>query len=96
MLHNPDLLNLMDKIKVELDPTCQDAWPGSNLNFLIVENTDRLKYKAEIPHHLGYYRLLMSDHDIEMKFRKLCKNFITPRNKMPFLKLSGVLKIWMI
>ena len=81
MLHNPELVELMQKVKVELDPECQAAWPEAILNVVTVETMDGASHTARVPYHLGHYKRPMSDGDIEAKFRRVTAGLLTPRQQ---------------
>jgi 2-methylcitrate dehydratase len=86
VLSKPELVNLMKKIEVELDPECEAAWPDAILNIVTVETTDGQSYTARVPHHLGHYKRPMSDRDIEEKFRGLCKSILTTQQQNKVLE----------
>ena len=81
VLCSPDLLDLMDKVKVDLDAECEAAWPDAILNIVKVETIDGRSHTARIPHHLGHYKRPISDEDIEEKFRRLCKGLLTHKQQ---------------
>ncbi|MDP2954481.1 MAG: MmgE/PrpD family protein [Chloroflexota bacterium] len=81
VLLSPDLGELMQKVKVELDPECQAAWPEATLSIVTVETDDGAHHTTRIPFHLGHYKRPMRDEDIEAKFRRLGTGLLTPRQQ---------------
>jgi 2-methylcitrate dehydratase len=77
VLRREDLLDLMQKIRVERDDECQAAWPDAILNIVTVETTDGRRHTARVPYHLGHHKRPMADEDIEEKFRRLCRGLLT-------------------
>jgi len=81
VLKDPEIIALMDKIEVQLDPECEAAWPDATLNIVTVEMIDGRKYTVDTPHYLGHFKRPTSDGDIEEKFRKLTHNLLTPNQQ---------------
>ena len=81
VLLDPELLELMDKIEVHLDPECEAAWPNATLNIVTVEMTEGHRHTVGTPHYLGHFRRPMSDGDIEDKFRRLTQNLLAPKQQ---------------
>jgi len=78
VLMDPEIITLMDKTEVQLDPECEAAWPDATLNIVTVEMKDGRTHTVETPHYLGHFRRPMSDGDIEDKFRRLTRSLLTP------------------
>jgi 2-methylcitrate dehydratase len=77
VLQDPRVHAGMDKVKVELDPECEAAWPDAILNIVTVEMKDGRSHTARVPYHLGHFKRPMADRDIEDKFRGLCRGLLT-------------------
>jgi len=86
MISNPNLLTLMGKIKVSLDPDCDALWPEAVQNIVTVETTEGREHTAITPHHLGHYQNPISDRGIEEKYRGLCKEHFSPKQSDESLK----------
>ena len=71
VLHDPELLALMQRIEVVRDPECDAAWPEAILNIITVETLDGREHTAKVPYYTGHYKRPMSDQDIERKFGRL-------------------------
>jgi 2-methylcitrate dehydratase len=78
MLHRPELIDLMQKVTVELSPEAEAAWPEAILNIVTVERTDGASYTAQVPYYLGHYKRPMSDQDLEAKFRRVTGGLLSP------------------
>jgi 2-methylcitrate dehydratase PrpD len=77
VLQDPRVHAGMDKVKVELDPECEAAWPDAILNIVTVETMDGRSHTARVPYHLGHFKRPMADRDLEEKFRGLCRGLLT-------------------
>ena len=77
VLQDPRVHAGMDKVKVELDPECEAAWPDAILNIVTVETADGRSHTAHVPYHLGHFKRPMADRDLEDKFRGLCRGLLT-------------------
>ena len=71
VLHDPALLDLMQRIEVVQDPECDAAWPEAILNILTVRTSDGGQHTASVPYYTGHFKKPMSDSDVEDKFRRL-------------------------
>ena len=81
VLRRPELVELMQRVQVELDPECEAAWPDAILNVVTVEAADGRSHTARVPYHLGHPKRPMGDGDIEAKFRGLTRGLLTPRQQ---------------
>ena len=77
MLRAPQVVELMQKIAVDLDAECEAAWPDANLSIVSVEAQDGREHTAHVPYHLGHARRPVGDKDIEAKFRGLAAGLLT-------------------
>jgi 2-methylcitrate dehydratase len=89
VLMDPEIISLMDKIEVQLDPECDAAWPDATLNIVTVEMKDGRTHTVETPHYLGHFKRPMSDGDIEDKFRRLTKSLLTSKQQDELIE-----KVW--
>ena len=71
VLHDPVLLDLMQRIEVVRDPECDAAWPEAILNILTVRTSDGRQHTVAVPYYTGHFKRPMSDTAIEDKFRGL-------------------------
>ncbi len=81
VLLDPELIALMDKIEVQLDPECEAAWPDATLNIVTVKMMDGRTHTVETPHYLGHFRRPMSDEAIEDKFRRLTQSLLATKQQ---------------
>ena len=70
-LHDPHLLDLVQKIEVVQDAECDAAWPEAILNIVTVQTVDGREHTARVPYYSGHYKRPMSDQDLEQKFNRL-------------------------
>jgi len=70
-MRNPEILGLMQKLKVHQSEECQKAWPGAILNIVEVKTKRGEKHSAQVFHHKGHPKNPMSDKEVEKKFRSL-------------------------
>ena len=71
VLHDPLLLDLMQRIEVVRDPECDAAWPEAILNIVTVRTSDGREHTASVPYYTGHFKRPMSDAEVETKFRRL-------------------------
>ena len=87
VLEDKKLVELMNKIKVYMDPECESAWPDAILNKVTVEMIDGRTHTIETPYYLGHFKQPMSDENIKEKFRKLTRDLILPEQQERFFKI---------
>ena len=71
VLHDPALLDLVQRIDVVQDPECDAAWPEAILNILTVRTADGREHTAHVPYYTGHFKKPMTDAQVEDKFRRL-------------------------
>jgi 2-methylcitrate dehydratase len=86
VLHDPKLLNFIQKINVEFDPECEALWPDAILNKVTIETNTGKKHTSSNQYYPGHFKQPMTDKEIEKKFRLQCNQVITKRNQDKFLK----------
>jgi 2-methylcitrate dehydratase len=75
---NPQLLALVQKVKVRVSDEANRRAPEAMLSTVDVMTTSGQHYTAEVPYHRGHYKNPMSDQEIEAKFRALAQDLLTP------------------
>jgi 2-methylcitrate dehydratase len=75
---NPQLLALVQKVKVRVSDEANRRAPEAMLSIVDVTTTSGQHYAAEVPYHRGHYKNPMSDQEIEAKFRTLAQDLPTP------------------
>src|SRR5215510_9396163 len=75
---NPQLLALVQKVKVRVSDEANRRAPEAMLSIVDVTTTSGQHYTAEVPYHRGHYKNPMSDQEIEAKFRTLAQDLLTP------------------
>ena len=86
------LIELMDKIKVSMDPESQSAWPNQALNKVTVEMMDGRTHTEKTPYYRGHFRQPMGDLEIKEKFSKLTGNFLLPMQREEFFETVNELE----
>ncbi len=77
-LHNPELLNLVQKVTVSVSEEANRRAPEAMLSQVEVTTTAGARYRAEVPYHRGHYKNPMSDQEVEAKFRDLARDLLAP------------------
>ena len=85
-LHDPQLLDLMQKIEVVRDAECDAAWPEAILNIVTVQTSDGREHTAKVPYYSGHYMRPMSDQDLERKFNRLTAGLLGQDRQEAVLK----------
>ena len=75
---NPQLLALVQKVKVRVSEAANRRAPEAMLSIVDVTTTSGQHYTAEVPYHRGHYKNPMSDPEVEAKFRVLAQDLLTP------------------
>lgn len=70
-LGDPAVHALLDRITVEVDPACEQAWPAAAMTRLAATLDDGTERTAEVRHHRGHTANPFSDAELEEKFRNL-------------------------
>lgn len=76
-LFDPVLLDLMQKIHVQVSEEANRRAPEALLSSVEVVTSSGVSYAAETPYHRGHWKNPMSDDEIEDKFRGLAANLLS-------------------
>lgn len=77
-LHNPELLDLVQKVKVHVSEEANRRVPEALLSIVEVTTTSGTHYLAEVPYHRGHWKNPMTDDEVAAKFRGLADDLLTP------------------
>jgi 2-methylcitrate dehydratase len=86
-LSNPELLDLVGRVKVSVSEEANRRAPGAMLCNLEVVTKSGDRYQAEVAYHKGHYKNPLSDGEVEAKFRSLAAGVI-PENRTDALLAS--------
>ncbi len=75
---NPQLLALVQKVKVSVSEEANRRAPEAMLSIVEVVTTSGERYTAEVPYHKGHFKNPMTDQEVEAKFRALAHGLLTP------------------
>ena len=82
---------LMSKIQVEVGEESSNAWPDVPLNVLSIETNSGEKFSTKVAFHLGHYERLMTNEQLENKFRPMALQY----GNIPENQLNELLsKLW--
>jgi len=70
-LHNPELLDLMEKITVEETEECNNLYPNATANRVEITTKSGKKFSELVPYHRGHSKNFLTDEEIENKFYSL-------------------------
>ena len=65
----------MSKIQVEVGEESSKAWPDVPLNVLTIETNSGEKFSTKVAFHLGHYERLMTNEQLENKFRPMALQY---------------------
>lgn len=77
-LHNPELLDLVSRVKVSVSEEANRRAPEAMLCDVEVITHSGQRYTSEVAYHKGHYKNPMSDSEIEAKFRPLVHGLLSP------------------
>lgn len=77
-LQNPQLLDLVSRVKVSVSEEANRRVPEAMLCNLEVITKSGKRYSSEVAYHKGHYKNPMSESEVEDKFRALSSNLLTP------------------
>ena len=77
-LRNPELLDLVSRIKVSVSEEANRRAPEAMLCDVEVLAKSGKRYSSEVAYHKGHYKNPMSDSDVEAKFRSLAHDVLSP------------------
>ena len=67
-IHDPQLLDLTGRVKVEVSEEANRRVPEAMLATVEVVTRSGQRYSAEVPYHKGHYKNPMTDAEVEDKF----------------------------
>ncbi len=76
-LHNPQLLDLVKRVKVGISEEANRRVPEAMLCNLEVVTKSGQRYSSEVAYHKGHYKNPMSDSEVEDKFRSLAHDLLS-------------------
>ena len=77
-LHNPELLDLVSRVKVSVSEEANRRAPEAMLCGVEVVTKSGARYSSEVAYHKGHYRNPISETEVEVKFRSLAREFLAP------------------
>ena len=78
-LRNPQLLDLVQKVKVSVSEEANRRAPEAMLSTVEVVTTSGNRYSSpEVPYHRGHWRNPMTEQELEEKFRALARDILNP------------------
>jgi len=77
-LHNPELLDLVSRVKVGVSEEANRRAPEAMLCDVEVVTKSGKRYSSEVAYHKGHYKNPMSDSEVETKFRSLTHDLLSP------------------
>jgi len=86
-LFNPDLLDLVQKIKVEETEECDNLYPGAMANRVELITKSGKKFSELVQYHRGHQKNPLTDEEIEQKFTSLASDLLTPAQRKQVLSL---------
>ncbi len=84
----PEVRAVMAKIKVAVGEESVKAWPAMPLNVLHVELANGQTLTTKVAYHLGHYKRLMTDAQLERKFRPMAEEYA----KLPKAQVDRLLE----
>jgi len=86
-LFNPDLLDLVQKIKVEETEECDNLYPNAMANRVELITKSGKKFSELVQYHRGHQKNPLTDEEIEQKFTSLASDLLTPAQRKQVLSL---------
>jgi 2-methylcitrate dehydratase len=75
---NPQLLDLVQKVKVSVSEAANRHAPEAMLSRVEVVTSSGKRAAAEVAYHRGHFKNPMTDQEVEEKFRTLSRDLLTP------------------
>jgi 2-methylcitrate dehydratase len=85
--HNPSLLDLIGKIKVEETEECNNLYPDASANRVEIITKSGKKFSELVQYHRGHFQNPLTDKEIEEKFHSLTGDFLKPKQRKRLLSL---------
>jgi 2-methylcitrate dehydratase len=86
-LHNPDLLALIQKIEIQIDDECVEAYPEQRLCKMEVTTNSGESFEESLGYHKGHPKNPLTDEELERKFRSLAVGLLPERQTNALLEL---------
>jgi 2-methylcitrate dehydratase len=86
-LFNPDLLDLVQKIKVNETEECNNLYPDAMANRVEVVASSGKRFSELVKYHRGHQKNPLTDEEIELKFTSLTSDLLTPAQRKQVLSL---------
>jgi 2-methylcitrate dehydratase len=86
-LHNPNLLELIQKIKVEKTDECNNLYPNASANRIEIITKSGEKFSELGQYHRGHHHNPLTDEEIEQKFHSLTGELLSPTQRKALLQL---------
>ena len=86
---SPQLLDLTGRVKVAVSEEADRRAPEAMLCDVEVVTKSGDRYVAEVPYHKGHYKNPMTDAEVEVKFRSLAQDLLSPAQTGALLE-----KLW--
>jgi len=83
---NPRLLDLVQKVQVQVSEEANQRAPEAMLSRVEVVTTSGARHTAEVAYHRGHFKNPMSDQEVEDKFRALVYGLLTPAQTSALLE----------
>jgi 2-methylcitrate dehydratase len=77
-LRNPQLLDLVGRVKVGVSEEANRRVPEAMLCNLEVVTRSGRRYSAEVAYHKGHFKNPLSDREVEEKFRSVVSDLLSP------------------
>jgi len=85
-LHNPELLDLVQKVKLEAAEECSSAYPEQRLNIVEIVTKSGQRFEERLGYHKGHPKNPLTDEEVEQKFHSLAKGLLTERKVASILE----------
>ena len=87
-LFNPDLLDLLQKIRVEESKECNNLYPNAMANRVEIVTKSGKKLSKLVQYHRGHHLNPLTNDEIEQKFNSLTRDLLTPTQRKGLLSLA--------
>jgi 2-methylcitrate dehydratase len=86
-LRNPQLVALMQKIKVEVVEACDRLLPDACATKMELVTESGQRFSEMVKYHKGHFRNPLNDEEIEQKFNSLTKDLLSPSQRKELTSL---------
>lgn len=86
-IFNPEILDLVQKIKVEETEECDSLYPDAMANRVEIVTKSGKKFSELVKYHHGHQKNPMNDEEIERKFTSLTGDLLKPAQRKQVLSL---------